>query len=160
MKSIDIGFSSGSAAPEMQRFAHKAMATIFEIFIIADEASYARQAAQEAFNELDRLEQELSRFLANSDIARINSLAANQPLRIGLDAFECLKLSKRIAAETNGAFDVTIGPLMQCWLRSDKTLRSPTPQELAEARRHIGMHLLELGRSAAHRHLAIQPRPD
>ena len=130
--------------PDLHRFAHQAMATIYEIFILNDDASYAQQAAQEAFNELDRLEQELSRFLPNSDIARLNNLAANQPLRIGLDAFECLKLSKRVSEETNGAFDVTIGPLLKCWLNPDRTLRSPAAEELAEARRNIGMNLLEL----------------
>jgi len=133
-----------SAIPNLHRFAHKAMATIYEIFIVTEDAGYAQQAAYAAFNELDRLEQELSRFLPNSDITRINHLAAQQALCLGLDAFECLKLSRRISEETNGAFDVTIGPLMQCWLNPDKTLRSPSAEELAKARRNIGMTLLEL----------------
>jgi thiamine biosynthesis lipoprotein len=128
----------------LHRFAHKAMATIYEIFIVNADAGYAQQAAYAAFDELDRLEQELSRFLPNSDITRINKLAAQQPLRLGLDAFECLKLSKRISEETNGAFDVTVGPLVQCWLNQDKTLRSPSAEELTEARRNIGMALLDL----------------
>jgi thiamine biosynthesis lipoprotein len=144
LKNIDSVVNMSSAISNLHRFAHKAMATIYEIFIVNDDAGYAQQAAHEAFAELDRLEQELSRFLPNSDIARLNQLAANQPLRLGLDAFECLKLSKRISEETNGAFDVTIGPLMKCWQNPDKTLRSPSEEELAEARRNIGMRLLDL----------------
>lgn len=132
------------AIPDLQRFAHKAMATIYEIFIVTDDAGYAEQAAYAAFAELDRLEQELSRFLPNSDITRLNQLAANQSLCLGLDTFECLKLSKRISEETGGAFDVTVGPLVQCWLNPDKTLRSPSTAELVEARRRIGMALLDL----------------
>jgi thiamine biosynthesis lipoprotein len=141
---IDIITNAGDTIPGMHRFAHKAMATIYEIFIIAEDAGYAQQAAYAAFDELDRLEQELSRFIPNSDVARLNHLAAHQPLCLGLDAFECLKLSKRLSEETNGAFDVTVGPLMQCWLNPDKTLRSPSDDELIEARRHIGMSLLDL----------------
>ena len=133
-----------AAIPNLHRFAHKAMATIYEIFIINEDASYAHQAAQEAFDELDRLEQELSRFLPNSDITRINHLAANQPLCIGINTFECLRLSQRVFEETNGAFDITIGPLLKCWLNPDKTLRSPSAEELAEAQRRVGMQLLEL----------------
>lgn len=133
-----------NAIPNLQRFAHKAMATIYEILIVTEDTEYAQQAAHAAFDELDRLEQELSRFLPNSDITRINKLAAHQPLCLGLDTFECLKLSKRISEETNAAFDVTVGPLVQCWLNSDKTLRSPSTEEIAEARRHIGMVLLDL----------------
>jgi len=139
----NIDLVSG-AIPNLHRFAHKAMATIYEIFILTEDAGYAQQAAYAAFDELDRLEQELSRFIPNSDIARINHLAAQQPLCLGLDAFECLKLSKRISEETNGAFDVTVGPLMQCWLNPDKTLRSPSAEELTEARRNVGMALLDL----------------
>ncbi len=91
----------------IHRFSHEAMATTFEIYIQHKNARYAQQAARAAFNELDRLESELSRFIENSDISRINNLAANQPVRIGLAAFECLRLSVQICVETSGAFDVT-----------------------------------------------------
>jgi thiamine biosynthesis lipoprotein len=91
----------------IHRFSHEAMATAFEIFIQHENARYAQQAARAAFSELERLEAELSRFIENSDISRINNLAANQSLRIGLDAFECIRLSMKICAETDGAFDVT-----------------------------------------------------
>ncbi len=143
-QNLELAIGAGSSIRNLHRFSHPAMATVFEIFIIDDDASYAEQAAQEAFNELDRLEQELSRFIANSDVTRINHLAAKLPLRIGLDAFECLKISQQVFNDTSGAFDVTIGTLLQCWLHPDKTLRSPTGAELAEARRNVGMHLLEL----------------
>jgi thiamine biosynthesis lipoprotein len=93
----------------VHRFCHEAMAATFETFIQHENARYAQQAARAAFGVLDSLEGELSRFIENSDISRINNLAANQPLRIGLDAFECLKLSEKIYSETNGAFDVTFG---------------------------------------------------
>lgn len=143
-QNIDLITKPEGAIPNLHRFAHKAMATIYEIFIINDDATYAQQAAHEAFNELDRLEEELSRFRANSDITRINNLAAHSPLCLSLDTFECLKLAERISQETNGAFDITIGPLLKCWLNPDKTLRAPAAEELEDARRNVGMHLLKL----------------
>ncbi len=91
------------------RFSHNAMATVFEIFAIHDDVGYAEQAAQEAFRELDRLELELSRFIENSDISRINNLRKNQSTQIGLDAFECLKQCARLTSQTDGAFDITTG---------------------------------------------------
>ena len=128
----------------MHRFSHQAMATIFEIFIIHTDAKYAEQAAWAAFDELDRLEAELSRFIENSDISRINNLTANQPLQIGLSAFECLQLSSLIYNETNGAFDVTIGALLDCWLNKDKTIHCPSKEKLALARQHTGTELFKL----------------
>lgn len=91
------------------RLSHKSMATIFEVFIIHDDPVYGEQAAQEAFLLLDRLEQDLSRFIANSDINRINNLRRNQSVRIGLDAFECLKQCAELTRRTQGAFDITTG---------------------------------------------------
>ena len=96
-----------------RRFSHKAMATVFEVIILYDDADYAEQAAGAAFDELDRLEGQLSRFIANSDICRINSLGVNQPLQIGPAVFECLQLCAAIYAQTGGAFDVTIGSGME-----------------------------------------------
>jgi thiamine biosynthesis lipoprotein len=131
----------------VRRFSHEAMATTFEIFILHEDGHYAHQAAQAAFDRLDQLEQDLSRYVENSDISRINNLAAGQSLRIGLDTFECLQLSRRIHAETNGAFDITVGSLMSCWLNQDKTLRVPSKEELNLARQRTGMGLLKLDES-------------
>jgi thiamine biosynthesis lipoprotein len=125
-------------------FYHQAMAATFEVIIAQEDARYAGQAARAAFDELNRLEAELSRFLENSDISRINNLPANKPLRLGLPAFECLQLSAKIYAETNGAFDVTVGTLLNCWRAKDGTPRTPSQNQLNLARKHTGMHLVKL----------------
>jgi thiamine biosynthesis lipoprotein len=128
----------------MKRFSHEAMATTFEVIIVHEDERYARQAAIAAFDEVDRLEQVLSRFRENSDVTRINSLPAHQPLQLGLDTFECLKIAKRIYTETNGAFDITIGSLLKCWRSDDGSPRSPSPKEIDLARLHTGTNLLQL----------------
>jgi len=96
---------------------------------------------------VNRLEGELSRFIENSDIPRVNNLPANQPLKIGLDAFECLRLSAQVFAETKGAFDVTIGSLFRCWRNEAGTPRTPSTEELDRARQCTGTHLLRLDES-------------
>jgi len=141
---VDAGWDSIS---EAHRFSHDAMATTFEVIIAHNDTRYARQAAAAAFDELDRLEAEFSRFIENSDISRINNLAANQPLTIGLDTFECLQLSARIYGETKGAFDITVGSLLDCWLNDDKAMRTPSKEQLTLARQHTGTHLFTLDES-------------
>ncbi|HEG43548.1 MAG TPA: FAD:protein FMN transferase [Phycisphaerales bacterium] len=91
------------------RFSHEAMDTVFEIVIVCDDGQYAAQASDAAFRELDILEAELSRFIENSDISRINGLDANEPLVIGIATFECLQIAAEMYDETNGVFDVSIG---------------------------------------------------
>jgi thiamine biosynthesis lipoprotein len=136
--------SDCQSIPGMKRFCHEAMATTYEVIMVHDDGCYARQAAAAAFDEVDRLEGELSRFIENSDITRINNLPANEPLRIGLDAFECLQLSCRIYAKTNGAFDITVGSLLGLWRNEDGTPRTPSQEELNRARQHTGTGLLQL----------------
>ena len=67
---------------------------------------YAAQAAQAAFDLADRLERELSRFLPNSDVARINRLAAGEATRVGDATMECLVIARHVFDLTGGAFDV------------------------------------------------------
>ena len=98
------------------------MATRFEILLLHDDAQYARQAAEAAFSELDRLEQTLSRYIETSDITRINRLKPGEQSRIGLDVFACLKECLELYVETEGAFDVGIGELITAW-------KSATPDE-------------------------------
>jgi len=131
----------------IRRFSYEAMATTFEVIILHEDARYAEQAAWAAFDKLDRLEQDLSQFIENSDISRINNLTAGQSIRISLETFECLQLSRRVNAETNGAFDITIGFLLSCWRNPDKTLRIPSKEELKIARQRTGMDLFKLDES-------------
>jgi len=141
---INIVGSTLDSISGAHRFSHEAMATAFEVIIIHKDARYAQQAAWAAFDELDKLEQQLSRFIENSDISRINNLTANQPLQIGPAAFECLQLCASLYNQTNGAFDVTIGSLMDCWLSKDKTMRAPSEEQLKQARQRTGLHLIKL----------------
>jgi len=136
--------SNCAAIDGMKRFSHEAMATTFELLIIHEDERYASQAAVAAFDEVDRLERELSRFLENSDVTRINNLPANQLLQLGLDTFECLKIAVQIYAETNGAFDISIGTLLKCWRNDDGTPRNPSPSQIDIARMHAGTNLLQL----------------
>ncbi|MCP4641294.1 MAG: FAD:protein FMN transferase [bacterium] len=129
--------------PGLHRFAHEAMATTFEIVVSGQDQEYARQAAAGAFRELDRLESQLSRFIESSDISRINHLKAGAFTRVSAETFDCLKLAVRLAEETGGAFDVTIGPLMACWRTRDGQPRTPSPDELAAARARVGAQHLQ-----------------
>ncbi len=126
------------------RFSHHAMATVFEIAIIHEDAGYAEQCAHEAFREVDRLEQVLSRFIDNSDISRINSAAVGEAVRVGLDAFECLRHCARLSEDTKGACDVSIGALLEYWSTADASGRQPADDRLAGIRQGTGMHQVDL----------------
>lgn len=120
---------------------HRAMATEFELTIAGDEEvdeRYAASAARAVFEEIDRLENELSRFLPISDVARLQQLRAGERAPVGLAALDCLALAEMVRVETAGAFDISVGPLMGIFRNQDGTVRTPQEGELEEARKRIG----------------------
>ena len=90
----------------VHRFAHEAMATVFEVFIAGREKEYAGQAARAAFAEVDRLERLFSRFDPSSEISRLGRLKPGESLPVGLETAQVLGLSAFIQTETDGAFDI------------------------------------------------------
>jgi thiamine biosynthesis lipoprotein len=85
------------------------MSTVFEVYASHPDARYAAQAAQAAFDLTDRLESELSRFRVNSDITRINRLAAGESAQVSPTTLECLVIARHMFELTGGAFDAAIG---------------------------------------------------
>jgi thiamine biosynthesis lipoprotein len=88
------------------------MGTAFEIFIAAQEESYARKAAAAVFDEIDRLEHILSRFDPRSDVGLISRLESGLSLQVGIELIECLRIAAEAYLCTAGAFDVTLGSLL------------------------------------------------
>jgi FAD:protein FMN transferase len=92
---------------DIHQFNRHAMATYFQVRIAKVERTYATQAAQAALDLLESLESHLSRFRANSDIARIALLAPGEKSRLSEPAFACLEVAKRMERLTNGGFSPT-----------------------------------------------------
>lgn len=129
-----------------QRFSHEAMATHFQIVFADPELppASAQSVAQGIFAEIDRLEAELSRFKSTSDVWRINGLRAGESVHVDFATMDCLMLAKAVHAETGGAFDPTVGAMMQVWRNQDGTPRQPSEQELSALRARVGLHLIDL----------------
>jgi FAD:protein FMN transferase len=108
-----LGLGEDGPVRGVHRFSHAAMATVFEVHCAHADAGYARQAAQAAFDLVDRLERDLSRFIANSDVSRINHLTAGESTRVSPWTMECLELARRLYGLTGKAFDVSIGSGME-----------------------------------------------
>jgi thiamine biosynthesis lipoprotein len=120
------------------------MATRFEVTLVHEDAASAAAAVQEAWDDIDALEQQLSRFISHSDIGRLNGSEAGRVVDIHEAAMDCLTYGKEIWEQTGGAFDVTIGPLYAALRQRDGSLRKATKKELEHAKARCGYQLLEL----------------
>src|SRR6185436_12336620 len=92
-----------------------AMATRFEIVLHGDNPVALRAAGEEALREIERLEAQLSLYRPASEIFHLNARAAREPVKVSPALFALLQRAKRLHEETDGAFDITIAPLVRCW---------------------------------------------
>jgi thiamine biosynthesis lipoprotein len=120
------------------------MATRFEIVLHGERTAALRAAAEEAFEEIERLEAQLSQFRSGSEIANLNARAAREPVRVTPPLFALLQHCRKLHDETDGAFDITVAPLLRCWGFRDGSGHLPDPKALADARSKVGMPLVEL----------------
>ncbi len=104
-----LGLEAPHSLGDVRRFSHEAMATVFEVHVLHPDAAYAGQGAQAAFDLVDRLERELSRFIPNSDISRINHLTDGDATAVTASTMECLLIARHLFEITGGTFDISIG---------------------------------------------------
>ncbi len=114
-------------------FAHEAMTTEFEISIAGHEKEYARQAAEEAFREIDNIELALTRFNPCSDISQINQLVPGKTIITSPYVFECLSMAIWVYHSTNKIFDISVGAVMEKLRDDDGKELHPNSNEINSA---------------------------
>ena len=120
------------------------MATRFEIALHGDDPSALRAAGEEALDEIDRIEAQLSLYRPGSEVARLNVGAHERAMRVTPGLFRLLEHARELTRETGGAFDLTIAPLVHCWGFMGGTGSMPEPAAIQQARAQIGMQFVEL----------------
>lgn len=120
------------------------MATRFEWVLEGATASSVRAAGEEAFAEVHRIEAALSVYRPDSQISAVNHGAAQSAVRVTPEVYELIRRACDLSRVTDGAFDITVGPLLKAWGMMDKSGRQPEPRELMAARKCVGWDLLEL----------------
>jgi len=124
--------------------ARNAMNTRFEVVLHGDDPVRLRAIAEEALDEISRLEAQLSAYSRTSELTQINARAGREPVRVEPRLFRLLQRAQQLWRETGGTFDLTVGPLMRCWGFVRNTGHLPELEELAAARALVGMNLVEL----------------
>ena len=130
---------------ERYSFAEPHLGTIIEITLYAPDENGANQGARAAFQRVKELDQVFSDYKPDSEVMRLCEHAGQEePVKVSPELFELLKRSLKVSSQTDGAFDVTIGPLVQLWRQSRKRKTLPTPDEIQAAKELVGWKLVIL----------------
>jgi thiamine biosynthesis lipoprotein len=97
-----------------------------------------------ALDLVDRLEQQMSVYRDDSEISRLNATAYDDPIEVEPRLFELLCLGVRLYYETQGAYDLTAGPLSRVWGFYGRAGRVPAADELGEAMSRVGTDKLHM----------------
>lgn len=87
------------------------MDTIVSITVVSTSKEKAEAAIDKAFKEIKRLERLLNFYSEESEIAEINKNSGIRPVKVSPETYEVVDISKTISEKTDGAFDITIGPI-------------------------------------------------
>lgn len=124
--------------------ARNAMATRFEFVLLGRDPVRLRAAGEEALDEIDRIESLLSLYRPGSEIATVNARASFAPVRVSPEVFSLIERSIQFSQLSDGAFDITVAPLVRCWGFMKGSGARPTDSQIAEARELVGSKHLEL----------------
>jgi thiamine biosynthesis lipoprotein len=126
----------------------RAMACDFHIYLNADEQASAADHAVAALELVDRLEDQLTVYRQHSEVSRINQLAHRNPLLIEGRLCQLLALGLQIHGESQGAFDITAGPLSKLWGFYRREGRIPSEEEIELVRARVGSQYVVLDSAA------------
>ncbi len=143
------GCTRGSGEPETLRLEGQTMGTSYHITIVAEpgkplgEDSVALQADIDA--QLVLINQHMSTYIADSELMLLNTAANDEWHYVSEPLREVLAISEKISRKSGGAFDITVGPLVNLWgFGPQKRDSLPSPEEIAAVKSRVGYQQLEL----------------
>jgi len=140
----------GSAQPEGQtpaRFTltQREMGVPVTTILYAPDEATATAAGRAAFQRIHELDAVLSDYDPESELRRVERTAdAGKPVAVGADLFRVLARAQALARQSDGAFDVTVGPVARVWRRARQRGGFPLAERLDPARERVGYDLLRL----------------
>ena len=140
-------FLPAASRAQLQHFEYSgdAMGGAFSVAVYANDRDSADAAAAAAFAELRRLERMLSNYRPDSEWSEVNRYAADRAVAVSQELFDLLSACLEYSRRSEGAFDVTVGPLVKVWGFRDGSGRLANDPAVQEALGRIGHTNVLLG---------------
>ena len=111
----------------------------------------SKQAQDAVQSTLDRVNQQMSTYISDSDVSRFNNSDSTEPIRVDAETATVVARSIEISKQTNGAFDITVGPAVSLWNfgPDKKEFSLPTDTEIDSIKALIGYDKLTVDLEAS-----------
>jgi thiamine biosynthesis lipoprotein len=138
--------SAGNDGPKLERFSYEEphMGTKFRIILYAPDKATADKASKAAFERIAELDRIMSDYQATSELKQLCAKAGGEPIPVSEELFFVLNKAQDVSKLSEGAFDVTVGPVVKLWRKARRTMKLPDPDQLAKARELVGYKMMHL----------------
>ncbi|WP_445400358.1 FAD:protein FMN transferase [Zobellella sp. An-6] len=120
------------------------MGTYYSVKIVAADEARAQELQSEIDRRLERVNEQMSTYREDSELSRFNRYRGSDPVRVSADTAKVVTASLQLGRLSDGALDVTVGPLVNLWgFGPDaRPERIPSDEQLAQIRSRIGLEYL------------------
>ena len=139
-------YSSQAAEPLRIESSLEAMGSTYTIVAYGTDRLRLEAAVEESFDEVRRLDALLSNYRERSEWSKVNREAGERPVRVSQELFELLDACVEYSRRTEGAFDITVGPLVRVWGFYKGSGRLPHRAEIRGAMAKVGYQKVQLDR--------------
>lgn len=148
---IALASCTASEQPRIYSIQGPIMGTQYQVKVVLtpDREQLLPHLQQGIFDALTKVDRLMSTYKADSEISRFNRLGELRWFDLSPETLEVIQLSQSLSEATGGAFDITVGPLVNLWgfgprYREDQV---PAVEEIQRVRDYVGYQLLELDES-------------
>ncbi len=145
-------FAPPVAPPGIAEFSGQSLGTTWLVKVDHDLLEAQRTEVRVAIEgALDLVDSLMSTWRDDSELTALNAAPANEPFRVAAETFDVLSVSQAVSEATDGAFDVTVRPLVSAWGFGSgaSAPEPPTEEVLAAARARVGFRNVQLDPEAS-----------
>lgn len=126
-------------------FTENKMASPLTIIMYTEDSIKAKSVSDRCFAKVDSLISIFSDYISDSELNRLCAKAGSGiPIKCSPALFEILQMSKEAYEKSNGAFDITVGPLSRLWREAGRQNKFPDSASVKEKLRLVGFSKIQL----------------
>lgn len=125
-------------------FSELHMGTIFHLQFYAHHQAEANRVASACFKRIKELNTAFSDYDENSELRQLCAKAGKGPVTVSKDMMDILRESLLWSKRTDGAFDITLAPVIQLWRNARRTRQLPRQEVLERARNLVNYRNIQL----------------
>ncbi len=114
------------------------MGTFARVLAVGESQEACRDAINAAFDEMHRINDLMTDYDPNSPMSSLSRTAVADPVPVDADIFTVLSAAYHYSELSDGAFDITIGPVVKLWRKAKQEGKAPSEIELRKAQSLVG----------------------